>query len=471
MDGLSPISPPRNSRLAALRHWLARWGVVAFCLLFIGWEAINILHHPERGDWATCYLKAARRMSVGENIHRPNEVFAYTYPPLMAWLVTPVADWSPRQAQRAFFLVNAAATAVCFWMAWRLVGGPPLVQLPRGWQIMFWISAALAIRFVSAPITHRQFDAVIAAALFSALWLLWNRRSWAAGVGLGLAAAMKCTPLIFVPYLVWRRQFAAAAIALAVAGVVNLVPDWTHPRHDGGSYLADWDQHFLRHTARHAPGQWFADLRHNQSLSGVVNRGWRMWQAGSMEPAVLKSELRSTDRQAIRLGAATLGLIAVTLGGWPLVRTLGAGPLRRRPAAGAEAEAGRDPLDFALEASVVLCLMLLISPMTSKAHFVVLLLPVLALTRWTIVEQNPRGRWFIAALFVTGFGTSRDLVGRSATDMLHMLGAPTLHLALMLWGCCHAITRRREHAIQSCQSPAGTQFSTNDAPQCVSRAA
>lgn len=468
MDGHKAAAVSQGNP-ATTRLRMLRYGPAMLCLLFIGWEGVSILRHPERGDWATCYLKAARRMVAGDAIHRPGEVFAYSYPPLMAWLVTPLADWSPRQAQRAFYLANALATAAVMWTAWRLVDGPALTKLPPRWQAVFWLTAILAVRFVAAPITHRQFDVMIAAFLLAGLWLVWQRRPVAGGVSLGLATAMKCTPLIFVPYLVWRRQFAAAAIAVVVAASVNLAPDWTFPRRDGGSYLADWDQHFLRHTARQAPGQWFADLRHNQSLGGVVNRGWRMWQAGSTNPAILKPMLSNSDRKAIRLWTAGACLAALAAA-WPLVRRGGAGPLARE---GDEGRMGprRDPLDFAFEAATVLCLMLLISPMTSKAHFVVLLLPLLALVRWTVVDGNSRGRWLLAALLATGFCTSRDIVGRSATDLLHMLGAPTVVLILALGGCCHAIIRRQERAQKKSQSIRAEAFFPTVPPQAVTRAA
>lgn len=409
-------------------------------------------------------------MVDGETIHRPGEVFAYAYPPLMAWLVTPFAHWSPPHAQQAFWLANALATSVVLRTAWRLAGGPSLAPLCRRWQPVFWLAALLAIRFVAAPISHRQFDMLIAATLLTALWLLWQGRSLAAGVGFGLATAMKCTPLIFVPYFVWRRQFATAGVALVVAVVANLVPDWTFPCHDGGSYLADWDRHFLRHTARHAPGQWFADLRHNQSLAGGVNRGWRMWRAGSVDAAILKPTLSADDAQVIRAGTSIACLLALGLGGWPIARTLGAGPLRRR-ATDTSPDLDRRLIDFALEAGAVMSLMLLVSPMTSKAHFVVLLLPILALVRWTIIDENRSGRWILAALLAAGFCTSRDIVGRSATDLLHMLGAPTLFLLLTLAGCCHAITRRREQRAQNCQSIFDDESRTLQTTPPVARAA
>lgn len=432
------------------RSRLLRCSVPTFCLLFLGWEGIKILPHPERGDWATCYLKAARRMALGQPIHRPGEVFAYTYPPLMAWLVTPLADWRPGQAQWAFWFVNAAATAVAFLCAWRLIAAPPLAQLSPRWQAVFWCTAALTVRFVAAPISHRQFDVIIAAALLAGVWWAWRGRSLLAGVSLGLAAGMKCTPLLLIPYFAWRRQYLVAAVATLICVAANVLPDLTHPQANGRSYVADWRQHALGHTAREAPGQWFADLRHNQSLAGGVNRWWRMVRRGSLQSDVLVEKIAPQDHAAVRALAYGLCLLTLAVGGWPILRAGRGGPLATDQAT-RPADRG-DPLDYALEIGAVLCLMLLVSPMTSKAHLVVLLLPLMALARWTIVDGQRRGYALLGALFLLGFCTSRDLVGLAATDAMHMLGVPTAVVLTALWGCCHAITVRQERAAQGCQS-------------------
>ena len=62
---------------------------------------------------------------------------------------------------------------------------------------------------------------------------------WWKGVGVGLAAGFKLTPLIFIPYLLLTRRFRAAAVAPAIFALTIAVSVVAAAR-GGGALLVRW---------------------------------------------------------------------------------------------------------------------------------------------------------------------------------------------------------------------------------------
>jgi alpha-1,2-mannosyltransferase len=91
-----------------------------------------------------------------------------------------------------------------------------------------------------------------------------GRTRWWYGVGIGIAAGVKLTPLIFIPYLVLIRRYRQAATATAVFAVTVLL-GWALLPRDSGTYWADG----LVFKANRIV---FLGTRGNQSLRGVLTR-------------------------------------------------------------------------------------------------------------------------------------------------------------------------------------------------------
>jgi alpha-1,2-mannosyltransferase len=95
------------------------------------------------------------------------------------------------------------------------------------------------------------------------------------GIGIGLAAAIKLVPLIFVPFLLVTRQFRAAATAVVTAGVCTLAAFATNP----SASSAFWSK-YVFDQAR------IGDVTYvsNQSLEGTLDRvTHHLWSSRTME--------------------------------------------------------------------------------------------------------------------------------------------------------------------------------------------
>ncbi|MFF8322375.1 glycosyltransferase 87 family protein [Streptomyces bobili] len=188
----------------------------------------------------------------------PGTPYGFTYPPFAAVAMLPMALVGPHTAIAAALLLNLTALTVTL----RIITGP-------GWRRYGWYGVALAACALALfeplrdTFSFGQVNVLLLALVLADCGLLATGRTRWAGIGIGLAAAVKLTPALFIGLLLvaGRRRAAAVATGVAVAatGCAALVaPDasrfyWTH---------ALWD------TTR--VGR--LDYVSNQSLQGVLAR-------------------------------------------------------------------------------------------------------------------------------------------------------------------------------------------------------
>lgn len=157
----------------------------------------------------------------------------FTYPPFAALLMTPLALMSAAHAVALVQLVNV----VCLFLFVAL----SLNAMGFARDRRFWVTAAAAalgasmLEPVQATIFNGQVNLVLAVLIVGCLTLPTGA---ARGIGVGLAAGIKLTPIFFVAYFAITRQFRAMATAVAVFAatvVIGLVAlrgqawhYWTH---------------------------------------------------------------------------------------------------------------------------------------------------------------------------------------------------------------------------------------------------
>jgi hypothetical protein len=288
----------------------------------------------------------------------------------------------------------------------------------------------IGLTYILNALAHQQNDVWIGALLIGGALALRGRRDIAGGALIGLAAACKAAPLLFVPYLLWQRRWTAATAVGLVAVAVNLLPDLVAASPRGGWWLADWVTRFILPTQRlDAPlGQWASALIFNQALSGTVPRLLNTTLTLSPEFHVLSRELIDGKVLKLIVYASFLLLIAVS--------ALAA----NRASARAPAADGLPDRD-AFMISIVLILMLLLSPMSSRAHFGTLMLPAFCLARMAFTTRDRAIAALVVASALLALVANRDLVGGHAYAIFLWLGATTAN-ALLLWlGCVVALWR------------------------------
>jgi hypothetical protein len=382
-------------------------------------------------EWQEVYVLAARQLLARENLYFPDTY--YLYPPFMAAATVPFALVPPLVSRALWYAINVACIGALVRIAWRLAGGPGLAALRRDGGPE-WIALLAGLlcgaTYILNALAHQQTDIVIALLLVCGCACLLARRDVAAGLCLGVASACKATPLLWLPYLAWRRRWVAAGLVGATALALNLLPQLFGSPPEGGTWLARWVARFVAPTQDLGTmlGHWGrGDVIYNQSLGGTVQRlvntalqpgaaGLQLVQRTVLAPLPLKLAVYS-----LLAGMVALSLVAA-------VRA------QRRPGA---ASGGPAPAVF--EFGVVLTLMLMLSPMSSQAHFVTLILPAFCLARRAL-QTGDRVLWAaVGGAAILTLATNKDLVGATAYDALLWSGSVTLS-ALLLWaGCIRAL--------------------------------
>jgi hypothetical protein len=224
----------------------------------------------------------------------------------------------------------------------------------------------------------------------------------------------------------------AAGCVLAVAFGVNFLPDLVRPSPSGQPWLVCFAARFLRPltAADHYVGTWGSDAIYNQSVSGSFHR----WFLTTLVPT--DDDLVPVPRDApvapLVLRAAAHGVqLALLLAAVWAAR----GSLRRLEEMGGDRRA-------ALEGAAVLSLMLLLSPMSSKAHFGVLVVPGFCLARAAVTTKNKvPGGLVLAAASLALLG-NKDPLGEKLYTLTLWYGTATWETLILLAGCL--IVLRRE---------------------------
>ncbi|OIK26115.1 glycosyltransferase 87 family protein [Streptomyces malaysiense] len=188
----------------------------------------------------------------------PGTRYGFTYPPFAAVLMLPLALLDRTSAIAASLVVNAAALGVVL----RVLAGDRWRR--HGWYRWSLALCALALfEPLRDTFSFGQVNVVLLALVLTDAWLLASGRGRWAGAGIGLAAAVKLTPGLFIGTLLLAGRRRAAARATAVAAAVTALAALVDPAASRFYWTrALWD------TGR--VGR--LDYVSNQSLQGVLAR-------------------------------------------------------------------------------------------------------------------------------------------------------------------------------------------------------
>lgn len=230
----------------AADHLLTRRGVAVAALSVTIVAGLSLYFACLYQDDFRVYLAGAHNIAGGALYSRQTRGEFFTYPPFAALVFVPFQRiLSPIAAQIAWALLNDAGLAVLIACSIRAVRP----DLPTGSRWL-WASGLAAPAFFLDPvllsIRHGQVNVLLATLV---VWdLAGSRRIGPAtiprGVGTGVAAAIKLTPLIFLPYLVLTRRPRAAWRCAAVFALCQGIAFAVSP----SSSVAYWTSYVFDYT-------------------------------------------------------------------------------------------------------------------------------------------------------------------------------------------------------------------------------
>ena len=173
----------------------------------------------------------------------------FTYSPFAAIVFVPVAALPLAVARVAWDLVSVAALAYSCTRIVQIAGYRPSRLMVAG-----FVAAAMALDPVWETLFLGQINLILLALILTDVWLVSRGSSGlAVGAGVGIAAAIKLTPAIFIVFFLLARRTRAAVVAAATFAGCGLVgylvaPHastlyWEHLSHDtrrvGAPYISN----------------------------------------------------------------------------------------------------------------------------------------------------------------------------------------------------------------------------------------
>ena len=360
---------------------IRRWRRLAWLLLAascIAYLTVSVAHqqafHPfGRRDYfdLRVYRGAAQLILTGHPLYDAAiwQWAPFTYPPFAAIAFAPLALLPITIDELIVTIVSVAALFAIVRLTLRLAGGQDReTASARRWRsaaVPFGVALALWLEPLTATLGYGQLDLVIA--LLIVYDLARPDPAKSKGALIGLAAGLKLTPLIFVPYLLFSRRPRAAlvalgAFALTAAAGYALVP---------GDAQRFWGGLFL--DPRRLGG---CCIPANQSLRGVILQ---------LAPSFGTGQLLSI--------ALTVGVIGVGL-------------------AVLASRRGDEAMGFSLCATTGL----LVSPVSWTHHWTLALPALLLVAVRTVRGRSSAGMIALAALIIIGCSYLPTLMGQSGVS-------------------------------------------------------
>ena len=338
------------------------------------------------GNDFSVYYHAAREVISGRDPYQKSlgDWTPYIYPPLLAELISPLALLPLPIAAYLWFLISAFSVVAAALMSARLATGDSEGVEPTEASVraIAACSVVLVIRFVLDTFDLGQVNGVVAALAVAHVYLYARDRRVLSALAIALAVSIKLTPAVLLLYHIakGRLKFVAASVSLVAAITVVSFAAF-------GTRGVDAFQVFWARTLRNEQGYNFA-YSGNQSLRGVIER-----LSGDVHEYV--DEGQSRDPFELPTLLISLALLALS------VRT-----------------ANRSRSDLA-SAAPFFCCMVLLSPLSWKAHYVILIAPIAHLLFLSTAAATKARRWILSMLvvsFVLFNFTGTRVIGLAAAE-------------------------------------------------------
>ncbi|HEV7896991.1 MAG TPA: glycosyltransferase 87 family protein [Planosporangium sp.] len=297
-----PATVDRPPSLLTTVHRMARqvWsttfvrlGIVAATALIAVWAVRTYGRQYDFFD-LRIYHGAVVWWTEGGDLYQfvaPHTMLGFTYPPFAALAMLPMAMLGTQAAGWVNVLLNLAALAMILFT----VVGP--IADRYGWPRWFAVGVAVPLAGATEPVRETlgfgQVNLILAglvvADLVALRWrgraaldrdaatgprpvqtpLGWLRYAWVtgafAGVGVGLATAVKLTPGLFIVYFLVTRQWRVAFTAIG-ATIGATAFGYLFASGESATYFSSvvWDTNRVG----------FVDATPNQSLAGVLARAY-----------------------------------------------------------------------------------------------------------------------------------------------------------------------------------------------------
>jgi hypothetical protein len=369
-----------------------------------------------RGDFSR-HWEFGRRFLADEFLYADG--LDVPYPPFFAVGYAPLSLLPLRVAKPVLFLVGFASLAGLMW----ILNALAQKALPLSRERLFWVSAAtllVASRFISRDFADGGQNLVLLGLTWLAIYLWKIGRDFSAGVSLGLAIALKCTPALFVPYFAWKRQWKFAVASLVCGAAFTLAPALRQSTY--ALHMQTWFEAVSQGVTQPDPsiGVLGPEELQNKALRPALARFLTHLPADAPGRIDSAGYIDFLDLQP-RTAGILIKAIMLVVAGWIAW-------LLRRPLT------GRDDPMLVWECATISLLTLLYSPITWGQHCVAAISALYLLFRSIAAGRVlPRWMWWtLGGVVVVVLLANRSIVGRDFSLLLESYHLVTFSLVALL---------------------------------------
>jgi len=319
-------------------------------------------------------IDTAKRLGTLHAHEGFRHIHEFSYPPFTVLLFVPFASLPFRQAAILWQLMSLSCLAVAIWCLYRSI---PL----SSHTLLVLISIALLFEPLENSLDLGQINLLILALTCIFLMALRTGHPVTAGVAIGLAAALRIHPALFLLYLAWQHEWRGFAWGTCTVAACSLL----------AIQVAGWDA-TVEYVTQIAP-------KYAVPLAGLTNHSLAAWilNTGSgLVPLVHEGQWQLLGRM-ISLGLLVAAFVIL------------------RPADRILAQR------VVPESAFLSVILLLVTPNTTINHMVFTLIPLAVLLEQAL-GAAPQTR------LVIGIGTAALLIGAINDYYAHplLLGRPSV---------------------------------------------
>jgi hypothetical protein len=386
-------------------------------------------------DFPVYYAAGQSLISGRTDLYSPDfalgRVMDYRYPPLFLIALMPLWFLPYTLAAYAWYLLSVLEIIGCVLIIVRVF--PSF----RGSRILWVVVTLGVIQYFVMALHYGNAHLLAIFLLFASLYYVLQQKDLAAAALMALAITIKLTPVLLLPYFALKRRWTFVVSVCVFLVAFNIAPSIYFGFRGNSELLRSWYGHVVASQEFHEDNGPI-----NLSLKGQLRR---------YLSTVDYSQRVDGDVQYAAINLASLSRQRVD-GVWSVIAAgLFAGVLFLVWRGGDRTQAGvqHGNLDragfFAYELSLMLCLMLLVGPLTSKIYFIALLWPVACLASFAVDRKAREGRFAMTVLVVVALVNSvlPLLPGRSVQRLLLVLGVDFFLNCLLMAALMFALVSRQ----------------------------
>ena len=331
----------------------------------------------------------------------------WTYPPVFAFIMIPFTFMPMWLRNAIWYALSIGAIYFGLKLCERVV--LKIFAVKFDLRELLWfraITLILSLKFILSVLENQAYDFLVFFLVILGVYGLLEKKDITASLGFSLAAALKATPLIFFPYILFKKRWKVFVLCTVFFLIFSFLPDFFFTQKGTQSgYFVTWMQDIVSPSRPAAAGTGVkafgqGDNPLNQALNSFVYR---------MSAAINLQHLF----KIMLYTAYTILLFFIC---YILFKS-------------AKLES-----PYVLDASVLVVGMLMLSPMSSKSHFVVLTIPNMVIAAYLIREKSFRSLLGYLTLmsFALSTLTSKDILGKKLGELMLNMGCVTISAVLLL---------------------------------------